>query len=103
MNNKFLLEGSPDAIGEAEDKEECVEVSAAAERDCRGGCIKHGLQFMAMEELMCCKAYIKASEDSIHDSKQKIALFKMQLLMAYNDTRQTKRKRMHMMWQSHHI
>ncbi len=34
--------------------------------------------------MMICKAYIKASEDSIHGSKQKIALFKTQLLMAYN-------------------
>jgi len=78
------LEGSPDAISEAEDEEECVEVSATvAEKDHRVGHVKRGLQFMAIKELMICKAYIKASEDSIHGSKQKIALFKMQLLMTY--------------------
>ena len=85
MNNEAFFEATLDAVNEAEDEEECVEVSAAAaERDCRGGCIKHGLQFMAMEELMVCKAYIKASEDLIHGSKQKIALFKAQLPIAYN-------------------
>jgi len=37
-----------------------------------------------MEELMVCKAYIKASKDSIHGSKQKFVLFRTQLRMAYN-------------------
>ncbi len=46
---------------------------------------KRGPQFTAMEELMVSKAYIKASEDSIHGSKQKIALFKAQILIAYNE------------------
>ena len=51
MNNEILLEGSPNAINEAGDEEKCMEVSAAAaEKDCRGGCIKHGPQFMAMEK-----------------------------------------------------
>jgi len=45
---------------------------------------QHGLQFTALEELMVCKVYIKASEDSIHGTKQKIALFKSQLVIAYN-------------------
>jgi len=36
---------------------------------------------------MVCKAYIKASEDTIHGSKQKITLFKVQLQIAYNRIR----------------
>jgi len=41
-------------------------------------------QFTAMEDLMVCKAYIKASKDSIHGSKQKISLFQSQLIIVYN-------------------
>ncbi len=69
----------------ADDDDECLDASAAAEKNCsKANCSKCGPQFTAMEELMVCKAYIKTSEDSIHGSKQKIALFKAQLLMAYS-------------------
>jgi len=85
-NNNAVMEASPKSIDEAEDEEECVEASSsAADKDCKGSWNnKCSLQFTAMEELMICKAYIKASKDSIHGSKQKIVLFKVQLLMAYN-------------------
>jgi len=71
----------------AEEDDEFLDASAAAataNKDIKANCSKHGLQFTAIEELMVCKAYIKASEDAIHGSKQKIALFKAQLQIAYN-------------------
>ncbi len=76
---------NPNVLDEAaDDEEECLDASAAPEKDCKAGHCKLGPQFTAMEAWMVCKAYIKASEDSIHGSKQKIVLFKMQLLIAYN-------------------
>jgi len=66
------MEASSKAINEVEDEEECVEVSAAAAaetKDCKGSWSKCSPQFTAMEELMVCKAYIKAFEDSIYGSK----------------------------------
>jgi len=63
---------------------ERLDASAAAETGRKTSRSKRGPQFTAMEELMVCKAFIKASKDSIHGSKQKIALFQAQLLIAYN-------------------
>jgi len=75
------------ALDEVEEDDECgfdSSTAAAAKEHGKANCSKHELQFTAMEESMVCKAYIKASENSIHGSKQKIALYKVQLLMAYN-------------------
>jgi len=71
----------------AEEEEEFLDAAAttaAADREGKANCSKHGPQFTSIEELMVCKAYIKASEDVIHGSKQKITLFKAQLQIAHN-------------------
>jgi len=79
------MNNNGEAFDEVEDDDECLEGSAAAAaQKGKANRSKRGPQFTAMEELMVCKAYIKASEDSIHGSKQKIALFRTQLLIAYN-------------------
>jgi len=70
----------------AEEEDEILDASAAAadRENLKANHSKRGPQFTTIEELMVCKAYIKASEDSIHGSKQKIMLFKAQLQIAYN-------------------
>jgi len=82
------MHNNREALDEVEDDDECgfdgCSAAAAEKEHGKVNCSKRGLQFTVMEELMVCKAYIKASEDSIHGSKQKIALFEAQLLMAYN-------------------
>jgi len=70
---------------DAEEEDEMLDASVAANREnLKANCSKHGPQLTAIKELMFCIAYIKASKYSIHGSKQRITLFKVQLQITYN-------------------
>ena len=74
-----------DDVAEEEDEFlDAAATAATAEREGKANHSKCRPQFTAVGELMVCKAYIKASEDAIHGSKQKITLFRAQLQIAYN-------------------
>lgn len=66
---------------EDDDVDDDIEENAGTQEG--GGVSRRGFSYTATEDLMVAKAYIRATEDSINGSKQKLTLFKAKLASTY--------------------